>query len=243
MIDLHAHLLPGLDDGPPDLDRALELARAMVDAGITAVAASPHVFPAMGWTPSRQQVLDVGAHLREALAQANIPLQLMASAEHFYDESLPARLQLGEGIPINLKRHALVELSTTQLPPDVPAALYRLRRLGVEPLLAHVERYPGLAESVERVRVLVEQGYALQVDMGALVGQFGRGQQRAAWRLLEEGLIAVVASDAHSVADVTGAVVSARDALTRRLGDAACRALLIDRPARICAGEPLDLTS
>ncbi|MFH1808272.1 MAG: CpsB/CapC family capsule biosynthesis tyrosine phosphatase [Pseudomonadota bacterium] len=241
MMDLHAHLLPGLDDGPSELSATLDMARAMVEAGIFGVAASPHVFPAMGWTPTRAQILATGETVRHALAAEGIALELLPSAEHFYDESLLARIQAGEAVPINLRRWALVEFSTTALPPDVPAALYRLRRLGIEPLLAHVERYEGLATSEERVRMLVDQGYALQVDMGAIVGQFGKAQQRTAWRLLERDLVTVVASDAHSAADVRATVAAGRELLTKRLGEARCLSVLVERPARICAGEPLDL--
>ncbi len=243
MIDLHAHILPGIDDGPLDLASALDMARSMVGAGITTVTATPHIYPAMGWEPDRARVLEGVAELQQALAAASIDLQLLPSAEHFLDERLPGRIERGEAVPINLKRYLLVELALSGLPPDLPGLLFGLRRQGVEPLLAHVERYAELLGRADLFESLRQQGYLFQVDAGALTGAFGWRQKRTAWQLVERGQIAVVASDAHRAGDVEQTVVRARTLLERKLGLERARRLLVDNPQTLVDGEALDVVA
>jgi len=240
MIDLHLHLLPAIDDGPAQLDDALSMAAALVEEGVTAAAVTPHVRVDLGWNPRREQIVAALAQLQTAIEQRGLALELVAGAEHFLDENLPGLVESGGATPLNLGRYLLVELSPAALPPDLPAALYRLRRLGAEPLLAHVERYPELAADPARLAALVDQGYLMQVDAGALTGWFGPEQKRVAWRLVEQVPRLLVASDAHAVEDVRGTIKHATELLQRKLGAERTRQLLVDHPAAVLASRPLD---
>lgn len=240
MIDLHLHLLPALDDGPAELDISLAMVQALIDAGVTIAAATPHVRSAFGWNNRREQIVSAVASLRSELAQRGLDLELVPGAEHFVDDRLAALVESGQATPINLGRYLLVELSPAALPPDLPAVLYRLRRLGVEPLLAHVERYADVCDDMALRTALVDQGYAFQIDAGALTGWFGPDQKRAAWRLVEQVPRLLVASDAHGVEDVRDTLQRAADLLQRKLGADRTRQLLIDHPAAVLASRPLD---
>lgn len=240
MIDLHAHILPGIDDGPGDLEASVAMARAMVEVGIDIVTTSSHIYPALGWNNNPEILSAQVEILRHRLDIENIPLQLVPSAEHFYDAELEPRIASGQAQSINNLRYLLVEFSTSVLPPNLPEVLFRMRRLGVEPLVAHVERYPSLAGRIDRVQTLVEQGYSLQVDAGAITGDFGREQKQLAWRLLDAGLIHVVASDAHRAKDVLDFIPKAQRLLRKRLGEAQLEQLWTRNPRRIVAGKSLD---
>jgi protein-tyrosine phosphatase len=240
MIDLHLHLLPAIDDGPADLEYALAMAAALVEAGVTTAAVTPHVRSDLGWNYRRDKIVAALAQLRSAIAQRGLALELVPGGEHFLDENLPGLVEAGTATPINLGRYLLVELSTSALPPDLPAALYRLRRLGAEPLIAHVERYDALNADPALRTALVEQGYLMQVDAGALTGWFGPDQKRAAWRLVEQVPRLLVASDAHGVEDVRGTIRAAADLLRRKLGAERAQQLLVDHPAAVLASRPLD---
>ncbi len=240
LIDLHAHILAGLDDGPETLEQSIGMAGAMVEVGIDTVTCSSHHYPALGWLNGPEQILPAIALLGSELQTHNIPLRLLPSAEHFYDAELLDKISLNKVQSINDQRYILVEFSTSVLPPNLPEVLFRIRRQGLEPLIAHVERYPVLAADHAQVQVLVDQGYSLQVDAGALSGDFGRAQKKLAWKLLDAGLIQVVASDAHRSADLLRYVPKACALIKKRLGEAALQRLWHDNPQAILLGKSLD---
>ena len=195
MIDLHFHLLPGIDDGPRDLDAAVALARAAVSAGVDTIVATPHV----SWD-CQNRPWTIAENLRRLdaqLAQLAIPLRVHAGAEialtralDIADEEL-RRLTLGGGPWL------LIE------PPHVPAAvgieavLLQLQHRGHRIVLAHVERCPTFIEDMDMLERLVQAGMLASLTAGSLVGRFGGTVQRFAQRLVTSGLIHNVSSDAH----------------------------------------------
>jgi protein-tyrosine phosphatase len=194
VIDLHCHLLPGIDDGPPDLGGTLAMAQRHVEAGVETVAATPHV----SWDrPNEAAAIDLRlGDVRAALAAAQIPLQVVRGAEidvhqavGLSDEQLRA-LALGGG-PWLLLEAPLTE--GVALAPVAHALLDRGHRV----LLAHPERSPLLQRDLQGLRALVRAGAATQVTASSFAGRFGRTVQGYAEGLLEAGLVHSVASDAH----------------------------------------------
>lgn len=240
MIDLHAHILPAIDDGPENMQASVEMAQAMLEVGITTVTTSSHHYPALGWHNGPEQIMAALLPLRQTLKEQGLPLELLPSSEHYYDADLLDKIRQKQVQPINDKRYILVEFSTSALPPNMPEVLFRIRRLGLEPLVAHVERYPSLASQVDQVQTLVDQGYSLQVDAGALTGAFGREQKKLSWKLLDAGLIHVVASDAHRAADLLKYVPKACALIKKRLGEKALQRLWTGNPQNIIDGKSLD---
>ncbi len=199
MIDLHCHLLPGIDDGPDDLPGAIAMARAAVAAGTTTIVTTPHVSSNYPHNSARSIARAVAA-LREELATAEVDLELftgaeiaLAAAAELPDEELTA-LRLGgpEG------SHLLVECPLSPSAAGFERALDPLRDRGHEILLAHPERCPAFQRDPDAYRRLVEQGMIGQVTAGALVGRFGRVVADVAEQLVRDGLVQVVASDGHS---------------------------------------------
>lgn len=238
MIDIHVHILPGIDDGPTDDGNAIEMARAMVDVGIDRAVATPHLRRELGWENQREQIIAAVQRFKEALNLAGVPLEVLPGAEHFCDAELFEDLATGRATPLALQRYILVEFQPRALPPDLPGFLYRMRRAGQEPLLAHIERYPTLCDNRTLLDALCDQGYPMHIDIGALVGEEGRGVKKLAWRLLEERRAQIVATDAHSALHLR-AVPKALLLLNKRLGEDRARELLISNPAAVVAGQPL----
>jgi protein-tyrosine phosphatase len=196
MIDLHCHLLPGLDDGPVSLESALALAQLQVAAGVRVVAATPHVSP--GMPNDAATIADGVTEMRVALRAAAISLEVVSGAEvdlgyalELSDEELRG-LALGDGPWILLE---------VPLQPDAPLEpiVARLRARGHEILLAHPERSPMLQRNPAMLHRLVGAGVLSQITARSLVGAFGRVVQRFSERLVEDGLVHVLASDAHDV--------------------------------------------
>ncbi len=236
MIDLHCHLLPAVDDGPPDLGAALRLAAAQADAGIRTVAATPHVSP--GFPGNDAALVERGVEeLRLALSVAGIGLELIAAAEldlttalELPDEQLE-RLQLGGG-------RLLIEAPLTPVAPLEPGVA-ALHERGFAVLLAHPERSPLLQRDPQALGRLVRAGVRTQLTAGGLGGQFGRTVQRFALSIAGDGLAHTFASDSH---DTERRPPGLRAPLEAAGYGAYARLLCEQHPAELLAGAPLPET-
>lgn len=237
-VDLHSHLLWALDDGCQTPEETLAAARLLVSLGWRESAPTPHAHPLF---PSRDPAA-CGARLAEAqvlLDLEGIPLKLHSGAENALDASYLERLEPEHRRGLGASgRWALVELPFRASVPTLPDLLFRLARRSVRPLIAHPERCvefdkPGRAEEAVRL------GAALQLNLGALVGIYGRSVRKQAERLLDAGLYAVAATDLHHPEGAEEWLPEALDALDARAGSPAVDRLCDANPRRILAGEEL----
>jgi protein-tyrosine phosphatase len=239
VIDLHAHILPGLDDGPPSTEAALAMARAAARSGTRAVATTSHINAGYG--------LDAGdiVAAREALAarleEEGIELELLAGGEVAperlpdLDDATLRELTLGGG-PCVLLECPFAPMGSTMEP-----MVADLRRRGFAVLLAHPERSPTYQRDPGRLARLVEIGALAQVTSGALAGGFGDRAQRAGFALLEAGLVHVLASDSHDAEHRPPDPRLAAGVLADRYGDVEEQLtwMTVAVPAALIAGAPL----
>ncbi|HSN14541.1 MAG TPA: CpsB/CapC family capsule biosynthesis tyrosine phosphatase [Anaeromyxobacteraceae bacterium] len=238
-LDLHSHLLWALDDGCQTPEETLAAARLLVELGWRDSSPTPHAHPLF---PSRDPAACV-ARLQEAQAlfdREGVPLRLHAgAAENPLDEGYLDRLAPEQRRGLGpTGRWTLVELPFRSAVPALPELLFHLARRAVRPLLAHPERCvefdkAGRAEEAARL------GAAFQLNLGALVGVYGRGVRKQAERLLDAGLYAVAATDLHHPDGAEEWLPEALVALEKRAGSAAVDRLCGDNPRRILAGEEL----
>jgi protein-tyrosine phosphatase len=248
VIDLHTHLLPGLDDGPPDAAAALALARAAVGAGTRTAAATPHVDRTFRLAPAGFAA--ARAALAGALAEAGIPLALAQGGEVAPDR-LP---ELGDDDlrAVTLGGGSCVLLECPFRPePRMEALVADLQARGFTVLLAHPERSPLFQQDLGRLGALVDAGALAQVTAGSFAGDFGGPPRHAAEQMLEAGLVHVLASDGHDPVQRPPEIRRAVPALEARYGaveeqvawmaDALPAALLADAevPARPPLPRPL----
>ncbi len=235
-VDLHCHLLWALDDGCETPAETLAAARLLVALGFSDVAPSPH---AIAGLPSGDVARSEARRIEAAalLAREGVALALHPNAENRLDEEFLGRVggdgRRGIGAP---GRWVLVETPFEAPVPALAELVFALRRKGISPLFAHPERCveferPGRAAEVVRL------GAALQLNLGALAGVYGRPARRLAARLLSEGLYAVAATDLHRPAGAGEWLAEALDALEKRAGEQAIGRLLGTNPRRILAGE------
>ncbi|HEU0250289.1 MAG TPA: CpsB/CapC family capsule biosynthesis tyrosine phosphatase [Solirubrobacteraceae bacterium] len=195
MIDLHCHVLPGIDDGPATIEGSLALARTAAAAGIETIVATPHV----SWE-HRNNPTTIAAALertRAALADADVQIKLRAGAEIAL--TLAAEMEPAEVAALGLGggRWLLMECPFTPSATGFDSALIGLRNRGQRIVLAHPERCPAFHRDPHMLRMLVEAGMLSSLTAGSLVGRFGRTVQRFARKLAAEGLVHNVTSDAH----------------------------------------------
>lgn len=235
MIDLHSHILPGLDDGTVSVEEAREVARAAVADGVEVMAATPHVRADFPTTPER---MERGvAELREDFEREGIGLEVVPGGEVELDWLGSLSLEdLQRFTLAQTGRYLLVEFPYYGWPLPLEAAIHSLRRSGITPILAHPERNADVQERPDRLEAAVSAGAFIQVTAGSLEGSAGRGARRAVRRLLALGLVHVIASDAHSPSVREAGLSRARAAV----GDQALAAYLMEEaPAQILAGEPV----
>ena len=238
LVDLHSHILWGIDDGCETPAETVAAARLLVDLGFSDAAPSPHAVQGLpSGDPARAAARL--AEVEELLCTHGIPLALHRNAENRLDEEFLARADGDRRRGIGAtQRWVLVEAPFESAVPALPDLVSRLRQIGILPLLAHPERCAEF-ERPGRAAEVVRLGAALQLNVGALSGVYGKGPRRQAERFLDEGLYAVAATDLHHAGGAHEWLDEALSALERRAGNAGLERLMAEHPRRILAGEEL----
>ncbi|MCB2225724.1 MAG: hypothetical protein KQH53_03520 [Desulfarculaceae bacterium] len=235
MLDLHTHVLPGLDDGAKDWDEALAMCRLAVADGVRLIAATPHWYPAQN-PPERSEVLAKLERLQGMVAAEGLELKLVPGAEVALDAELGEMARQGLLPTLGSGRALLLECPPHTSPRILPELVYSLRLAGLRPVLAHPERTWSGTKDWDWLAGLVEQGCLVQLTGSSLTGDMGSAPKAAAQELVARGLAGLVASDAHS-ADWRPPTLSAAAAeLARLAGDEAARVLTVEAPAALLSG-------
>lgn len=239
MIDVHAHIIPGIDDGARDLEEALEMARLAVRGGTVAMAAASHCDFSV-WKPEEYDGIyeKQFRRLKRELQARRIPLRLCPGREFLLNESLLRTAREGRLSPVWPGGRILVEAYFDL--PYVRAREYleELLKLGYRPVLAHPERYGFAKRRPERLLELYRAGITLQVNAGSLLGMFGERAMEVVGRLLTWEIAGMLASDGHDSVLRTTDMQEAARILELYHGMAAARALLEENPARALFGRP-----
>jgi protein-tyrosine phosphatase len=197
MIDLHAHILPGIDDGAADPAASLELARQYVAAGFETVVATPHARAGGFSKASAQAVRDSVDRLNRALRANRIDLNVLPGMEVELDGRLPRHVADGAVIPLAGKNHLLVETPFWQMPLGWQNVLYDLESCGMTVVFAHPERCAQLMQKPQLLEEMADRGAFLQVNWSSLAGFHGRHVQRLACHMARQGLVHCVGTDCH----------------------------------------------
>ena len=234
-IDTHNHILPGLDDGAPDMETALTIAEAAIADGIVKIVATPHSNFQFSFHP--EKVRELQADLQERLQGR---LEIATGCElHITYENIRAVVADPAAYCLGGSRYVLVEFPEYFDPPAMEQALIQLLDRGLVPVLAHPERNPLLRRQHPLLLRFLRLGCLTQVTAASFTGRFGREAEQAAETLLSRGLIHFIASDAHSPRHRPPQLAFAVDLITRREGAEVAEALAIGNPAAMLKGEPL----
>jgi protein-tyrosine phosphatase len=236
VIDLHSHILPGIDDGARDLSVSLAMAKMSVADGISVVACTPHILPGL-YQNSGPQIRQAVADLQRTLDQEGIPLQLVVGADiHMVPDCVPG-LQSGHLLPLADTQYVLVEPPHHVAPPRLEEFFFGLLVAGYIPILTHPERLTWIEGQYPVVQRLVQAGVWMQITAGSVAGRFGRRAQSLAHRMLDEGCVHILATDAHDTERRPPLLGEARDLAATRVGAAEAEHLVLTRPLGILNNE------
>jgi len=236
MIDLHCHILPGIDDGAADLSVSLEMARMMVADGVTAVACTPHILPGL-YHNSGPQIRDAAARLQAALDEAGVPLTLLTGADIHITPDLLAGLRSGHLLSLADTRYVLVEPPHHVAPARMEDLFFNLLAGGYVPVLTHPERLSWITSQYGLISRLVRSGVWMQVTAGSLAGAFGRNAQYWAERMLDEGKVHFLATDAHDTQRRPPDLARGYELARRRVGTQEAEHLVFTRPRGVLANQ------
>ena len=241
MYDLHAHILPGVDDGAVTPEDTLDMSRVAAETGTKVVLATPH----------RKDVTEDWSvpYLRSLIADMNaqnqahgVDLSLVLGMENHLDTDLPAEIAAGRALPMNDTRYILIEMPFFGRAEFLEDTLSEVQSMGLIPVLAHPERIEAFQEDPELLRRFLKNGMLSQITSGSVIGFWGEDVKKFTHSLLEQRMAHVMSSDTHHS---NGGRSPRMDVGLERAADIvgyeAAQAMLIDTPKAILNDEPLDV--
>jgi protein-tyrosine phosphatase len=229
MIDLHCHILPGMDDGASDLSISIEMARRFVEDGVSVVACTPHILPGL-YHNTGSQIRSAVDQLQDQLLEEGISLHLVTGADNHVDSDFVAKIRSGHLLTLANSRYILVEPPHHVVPPRLKEFFFDIMAHNYIPILTHPERLTWLKDHYDDVKDLVRAGAWMQITSGSLTGSFGRNAQYWAERMLDEGCVHLLATDAHNIDRRPPNLLEGRRLAAEKVGEAQAEHMVMTRP-------------
>lgn len=196
-VDMHSHLIPGIDDGSKSNEQSLEMIQRLSDLGFSKLITTPHIMSG-GYDNTTDIIQDGTAKLKEFLKSQSVEMELECSSEYYLDGHFENLIKKNDLMPFG-KNYILFELSYMFKPTNMESVIFELSLEGYRPILAHPERYNFLADkSLKEYKKIKEKGALLQLNLFSLVGAYGPVAKAIAEDLIKEGMIDFVGSDLHN---------------------------------------------
>lgn len=235
MIDLHCHLLPGMDDGPATLEESLALCRLAVADGITLAIVTPHIHPGR-WENTRRSIAEACSALQRALELHDIPLHLGFAGEVRLTDRIMQQV-VDNDIPfygsVDGYKIMLLEFPHSHLIPGGEKLVRWLLEQGIRPMIAHPERNKQIMKDASQLLPYIEAGCWVQVTGGSVTGHFGDKSRTIAHELLQSDMVTVLASDGHNGRVRPPTLRQTYDYIVSQFGDQRAQRLMLDTPAAI----------
>ena len=232
MVDIHCHILPGIDDGPKSREEAWQMCEKAAADGITHIVATPHCNDVYNYDRQASQ-----AQLDELAGRFPALGFTLGCDFHFSYDNIEDLKRHPERYMIGTTRYLLVELSEFGIPHSIGELLFELICAGMTPIITHPERNPLIQRHVELLEQWISQGCLVQVTANSLTGGWGSVAKKFSERLLEKGQVHVIASDAHALTRRPPILSAARKAVTKLAGEEYAESLFLQVPAAIVRGE------
>lgn len=236
MIDIHSHIVPGIDDGARDVAISLEMARIAVGDGITHMVCTPHITPGI-YDNDSDIILRKIADLKIVLAENEIPLELFNGADVHVSPDIAQKITARKVPTINNSRYFLLEPSHHVLSPNICQLVKNLMAEGFYPVLTHPERLSWIERHYDIIVELDNLGIIMQITAASLTGRFGKRPTYWSQRMLDEGRIDILATDAHNTSSRPPVLSKARDMVAHQFDENYANMMVFDRPSAILTNQ------
>lgn len=240
MIDLHTHILPGLDDGSQDMDTSIEMVKIAIDNGTTAIVATPHAIEGE-WLPTWEQILETCTALKVKAREQGLDIPIYPGAEVAIHMDILDKVKAPGPYCINGGRYMLVELPAMEIPDFVEDFFFALETRGITPILAHPERNPIIMKDPELLLEWVKRGILLQINAPSLTGRMGEKAKRTAELLLASNLMYFIGSDAHGIHSRRPRLNEARHCLEKTLSAQEVQRIFMGNPTAAIQGHDIEI--
>lgn len=218
MIDIHCHILPGVDDGSPDMNESMNMAMKAVEAGITHIFATPHHLNEK-YVNVKSNIIDRVVRLNESLQEANVPLTIHLGQEVRIHRDIFTSLEKEEILTLDDNgTYLLLELPSGRVPTYTQEVIYELLLKGITPIIVHPERNKELIENHKLLFELVQEGALTQITSGSIVGKFGKNIKSFSKKIIEHNLAHFIATDAHNIGSRGFTLQQAYEKITKAYG-------------------------
>jgi protein-tyrosine phosphatase len=200
-VDVHSHLLPGLDDGVKSFDESIQILQHMQSLGYEKVITTPHIYPEI-YPNTIESIRAQYEILKKKARSYGLSLEVEFAAEYFMEQGFLKSIKEGEPLLSFGSNYVLFETSFYNKPLIFEETIFELKSKGYQPVFAHPERYQYLKKDLSWLRSLHEQGVKLQVNLQSLAGAYGETPRRVAAKLLDESLVSFLGSDIHRISQM-----------------------------------------
>lgn len=197
MIDIHSHILPGIDDGSKKISITLDMIKRASLDGTTDIVATPHYRKGYFYVPYKE-VKEIATNINKLVKEEGIDCNIHYGQEVYYSESIIEDLENGEIGTINGGQYMLVEFPMRRIPSEATDYMYELKLRGITPIIAHPERYSEVIKNPEILNSFIEEGCLFQLNAGSIRGDFGKDVKKTAEILIKNNIYAFIGSDAHN---------------------------------------------
>lgn len=232
LIDIHSHMLPGVDDGADSFEMSMRMLQCAAGDGITGVILTPHNKPGRRQMPFSKLACRA-EKLRAMLRKENINMELYLGSELYYRSGLLEEIESGQAGTMAGSRYVLVEFDPLAEYDYIRNGIYSLTTGGYYPILAHVERYQNICTAKDGIDDLVEMGCYIQVNAGSILGKSGPRAKRFVKNILKQHQVHFVATDAHDLKKRAPYLSDCADHIRRRFGEDYCRELFCENPMHV----------
>ncbi|HMP98545.1 MAG TPA: capsular biosynthesis protein [Cyclobacteriaceae bacterium] len=196
LVDMHSHFLPGLDDGAPDMETALELIKAMQARGFKKLITTPHIISDF-YRNSPQTILPVYQQLKDNMKTAGLYIELEVAAEYYLDDEIMNHLEEGAEMLSFGNNYVLFETNFLSEPLLLKSFIFKLQSRGFRPVLAHPERYLYFYDNIKEISTLIDRGVYMQININSITGHYSKQAQKLAFELIDRKWVHFLGSDCH----------------------------------------------
>lgn len=231
-IDIHNHMLPGVDDGAKNMEQSLRMLKIAYEDGIRAVCLTPHYMPPQ-YKHTGTDLQKRKNQLQEELIKQGIGIRLYLGNEIYYRDGVLEDILSHRALTLENSRYVLIEFNVKESVSQIESAVRTLTNAGMRPIVAHMERYESLINDLDKVDELIDIGAYVQINAGSIMGEFGHKLVKWTKALLKNGLVHLIATDAHGEIKRSPRIKECAEYLAKKYGKEYVQLLLWENPCKV----------